>query len=195
MTVFSFREPRRSKRCTNSKARRYACDVVQERRARSNTPRGSRPARSETRKNRSATCAAVAFKSHALIRRSKLSACTKVAVCAAASLEIDGELGDFGYCRCRSCRKASGSAHAANVPVGPGAFRLTRGADLLREFESSPGKVRTFCSRCGSPLYALSGCESGALTRAPRQSRHAFYEAPEGAHVRLAQSGVGTDSR
>jgi hypothetical protein len=31
---------------------------------------------------------------------------------------------------------------------------LLSGADTLREFESSPGKRRVFCSRCGSPIYA-----------------------------------------
>ena len=25
---------------------------------------------------------------------------------------------------------------------------------MLREYESSPGKHRAFCSRCGSPIYA-----------------------------------------
>jgi hypothetical protein len=68
--------------------------------------------------------------------------------------EIDGELGDFGYCHCTSCRKASGSAHSANAPVERARFRLVSGADTLREFESSPGKFRVFCSRCGSPIYA-----------------------------------------
>jgi hypothetical protein len=75
-------------------------------------------------------------------------------LCSGIAYEIDSELGDFGYCHCKSCRKASGSAHAANAPVERAAFHLTRGAELLREFESSPGKFRTFCSRCGSPLYA-----------------------------------------
>jgi hypothetical protein len=28
------------------------------------------------------------------------------------------------------------------------------GEDLLREFESSPGVFRAFCSRCGSPIYS-----------------------------------------
>jgi hypothetical protein len=75
-------------------------------------------------------------------------------LCGGITYEIDSELGDFGYCHCTSCRKASGSAHAANVPVDRAAFRMLQGAALLREFESSPGKFRTFCSRCGSPLYA-----------------------------------------
>jgi hypothetical protein len=69
--------------------------------------------------------------------------------------EIAGELGEFGYCHCTSCRKASGSAHAANAPARRADFRLVSGADTLREFESSPGKLRAFCTRCGSPIYAV----------------------------------------
>ena len=75
-------------------------------------------------------------------------------LCRNVRYEINGELGDFGYCHCTSCRKASGSAHAANAPVARADFRLVSGADTLREFESSPGKLRAFCSACGSPLYA-----------------------------------------
>ena len=74
-------------------------------------------------------------------------------LCGSVRYEVTGELGDFGYCHCRSCQKASGSAHAANCPVDRYAFRLITGADVLREFESSPGKLRAFCSRCGSPIY------------------------------------------
>ena len=33
-------------------------------------------------------------------------------------------------------------------------FRWTRGEDLLAAFESSPGKFRRFCSRCGSHIMA-----------------------------------------
>ena len=75
-------------------------------------------------------------------------------LCGNVRYEIDAELGDFGYCHCRSCRKASGSAHAANAGVDRAVFRLLSGSDTLREFESSPGKLRVFCSRCGSPIYA-----------------------------------------
>jgi hypothetical protein len=75
-------------------------------------------------------------------------------LCGGVRYEIDGELGDFGYCHCASCRKASGSSHGANVGVDRSRFRLLQGAERLREFESSPGKLRVFCSTCGSPLYA-----------------------------------------
>jgi hypothetical protein len=75
-------------------------------------------------------------------------------LCRSVQYEVTGEIGDFGYCHCTSCRKASGTAHAANAPVRRSDFRLASGAEELREFESSPGKVRVFCGRCGSPVYA-----------------------------------------
>lgn len=75
-------------------------------------------------------------------------------LCGNVRYELFAELGDFGYCHCRSCQKASGSAHAANAPVARAAFALVSGSDSLREFESSPGKRRAFCASCGSPIYA-----------------------------------------
>lgn len=85
-------------------------------------------------------------------------------LCGGIAYEITSELGEFGYCHCTSCRKASGSAHAANAPVERRHVRWKRGSELVREFESSPGKLRAFCSRCGSPLYAY-------LTKTPEQLR------------------------
>jgi len=75
-------------------------------------------------------------------------------LCRSVRYEVRGEFGDFGYCHCRSCQKASGSAHAANVPVARADFSILSGSETLREFESSPGKYRVFCSTCGSPIYA-----------------------------------------
>jgi hypothetical protein len=75
-------------------------------------------------------------------------------LCGGVRYELAREPGPFGYCHCKSCRKASGSAHAANAPVARADFTLASGRELLREFESSPGKFRAFCSACGSPIYA-----------------------------------------
>lgn len=75
-------------------------------------------------------------------------------LCGNVKYEVDAELSDFGHCHCKSCRKASGGASGANAGVERSAFRLLSGAETLREFESSPGKSRVFCSRCGSPLFA-----------------------------------------
>jgi hypothetical protein len=75
-------------------------------------------------------------------------------LCRRVQYDVTGEIGDFGYCHCTSCRKASGTAHAANAPVQRSEFRLTSGAEELREFESSTGRVRAFCGHCGSPIFA-----------------------------------------
>jgi hypothetical protein len=70
-------------------------------------------------------------------------------LCRNVRYQIIGELGEFGYCHCTSCRKASGSAHAANAPVVRDQFQLLGGADTLREFESSPAS-------CGSSAPAAA---------------------------------------
>ena len=75
-------------------------------------------------------------------------------LCGNINYEVTAELGDFGYCHCTSCRKASGSSHGANAPVARSDFHLSDALHALREYESSPGKFRAFCSRCGSPIYA-----------------------------------------
>lgn len=75
-------------------------------------------------------------------------------LCGGVRYRIHGELGDFGHCHCKSCQKASGSAYAANAPVDRERFHVVKGGELIREFESSPGKLRAFCQACGSPLYA-----------------------------------------
>jgi predicted N-acetyltransferase YhbS len=75
-------------------------------------------------------------------------------LCAAVRFEITGRLGPAIYCHCSQCRRASGSAFAANAPVRAGYLRFKSGRDAIREYESTPGKFRAFCSRCGSPVYS-----------------------------------------
>jgi hypothetical protein len=84
-------------------------------------------------------------------------------LCKSVRYQVTGPLGDFGYCHCTSCRKASGSAHAANAPVDRSNFQLLGGAETLREYESSAGKWRAFCSRCGSPIYAYVAASRDVL--------------------------------
>jgi hypothetical protein len=67
--------------------------------------------------------------------------------------EVTGPLAPTGFCHCKQCQRASGTAFAANSSIARRNFRVVAGADLLREYESSPGRFRVFCSRCGSPVY------------------------------------------
>ena len=43
---------------------------------------------------------------------------------------------------------------SANVNVRKKYWKWRAGEDLVREFDSSPGVFRAFCSRCGSPVYS-----------------------------------------
>lgn len=75
-------------------------------------------------------------------------------LCGGVRYELDGALGTIVFCHCSRCRKAQGSAFAANAPVRSAGFRLLSGEELLSAYESSPGKWRVFCGRCGAPLYS-----------------------------------------
>jgi len=72
---------------------------------------------------------------------------------------VDGDLGETRLCYCVECRRASGSAFTANVRVPASHYRLLSGGDHIREYESSPGRFRAFCSRCGSPVHARGAAE------------------------------------
>jgi len=83
------------------------------------------------------------------------SVLTGKCLCGGVRYEIRGPLTGGVYCHCSQCRRASGSAFAANAGVAKEDFRLVAGEDLLRGFESSPKKFRWLCSRCGSPIYSV----------------------------------------
>lgn len=84
-------------------------------------------------------------------------------LCGKVSYEYRGELGPIVFCHCSRCRKAQGSAFGTNSPVKAADFSLLSGEDVLREYESSPGKHRVFCSHCGSPLYSRNSAIPGVL--------------------------------
>lgn len=78
---------------------------------------------------------------------------TAQCLCAGVRLRIAGELAPVQVCHCSACRHAQGTPFATNIPVAVAALQV-EGAELLTEFESSPGKLRVFCRRCGSPVWS-----------------------------------------
>jgi len=77
-------------------------------------------------------------------------------LCGAVRFEITGAIRNIVYCHCSQCRKAQGSAFATNGIVGADAFKFVSGETELTGFESSPGQVKHFCRRCGSPILSKS---------------------------------------
>ncbi len=84
-------------------------------------------------------------------------------LCGGVRFEITGDLGPIACCHCSQCRKASGTAFATNANVARGGHRFVVGEHLVREYESTPGKTRAFCSRCGSPLYSRTATDPDTL--------------------------------
>lgn len=75
-------------------------------------------------------------------------------LCGAVSYEVERLDIPIGHCHCRTCRKAHAAAYASTAGVRRENFRWLKGSDRLTSFESSPGKLRHFCSTCGSHLMA-----------------------------------------
>lgn len=73
-------------------------------------------------------------------------------LCGTVRFEIKPPFSAFRYCHCSRCRKASGSAHAANVFVPQSQFGWLAGEASVNRFDL-PGAKRFsvwFCSRCGT---------------------------------------------
>jgi len=86
-------------------------------------------------------------------------------LCGQVAYAVDSAMGPIGHCHCESCRKAHGAAFSSIAAVPRQSFRWTKGQDLIKAFESSPGKLRWFCSSCGSQLMAERIDRNSAMLR------------------------------
>jgi hypothetical protein len=112
--------------------------------------------------------------------------------------EVTGEPLVMYNCYCEICRTASGASYATNVVFPATRFKIVEGASQLAAHESSPGKKRHFCDRCGSPIFShgettkeVVSVRSGTLTDDPQMkpSFHA-YVASKAPWVDLPQDGL-----
>ena len=75
-------------------------------------------------------------------------------LCGSVRFEITGAIRNIVYCHCSQCRKAQGSAFAANGNLRASEFKILCGADALTGYESAPGQTKYFCRFCGSPIMS-----------------------------------------
>ena len=75
-------------------------------------------------------------------------------LCGGIAFQIEGPLAPIQICHCSQCRRAQGTPFVTNIPVPVSALTFERGEDLLKAFESTPGKQRVFCRECGSPIFS-----------------------------------------
>jgi hypothetical protein len=75
-------------------------------------------------------------------------------LCGAVAVVISGGISSIIHCHCSLCRKSSGSAFATNGFVNRENFLIVKGEPALTAFAFKPGRLRHFCSHCGSPVYS-----------------------------------------
>jgi hypothetical protein len=58
------------------------------------------------------------------------------------------------YCHCLRCRRARSALHVSNAVVPLDAFRITHGAESIREYKVPEARYFTqaFCAHCGSTV-------------------------------------------
>jgi hypothetical protein len=88
-------------------------------------------------------------------------------LCGAVRYEVDKLDMPIVHCHCRTCRKAHASAYATTAGVMRDHFRWISGEANLGAFESSPGKLRRFCSICGTQLIAERPAQEHIILRVP----------------------------
>ena len=71
-------------------------------------------------------------------------------LCGAVQFVATGEPIGVAWCHCHSCRKHSGAPVSVFVAFRRDAYTVTKGE--ITKFNSSPGRLRGFCARCGSTL-------------------------------------------
>ncbi|MBN8238869.1 GFA family protein [Marinobacter hydrocarbonoclasticus] len=86
-------------------------------------------------------------------------------LCGEISYEIDSVDMPIVHCHCQTCRKAHAASFAATAGVKRENFRWLSGINSISTFESSPGKSRHFCKRCGSHLVAERPAQPHVIVR------------------------------
>jgi len=94
------------------------------------------------------------FSVHGQLRSAKLGGMSDQfegsCLCGAVRFVASGQPESVVWCHCESCRKHSGAPVSVFVAFRRDAYAVTEGQ--ITRFNSSPGRWRGFCARCGSTL-------------------------------------------
>lgn len=75
-------------------------------------------------------------------------------LCGDITYEITGPIGPIVNCHCHRCRRWHGAAFRTRASVPVSQFHWLKGTELLSEYRSDAGNIKTFCRRCGSNLIS-----------------------------------------
>lgn len=105
-------------------------------------------------------------------------------LCGAVGYRIHGVVGEVVHCHCQTCRKAHGAAFSSVASVADSDV-VWSGIEALSYYESSVGKRRYFCSRCGTQLYAKRAGTEHIILRLGSLDRHEALA--EKSHIWVSQ--------
>jgi hypothetical protein len=71
-------------------------------------------------------------------------------LCGAVRYSAAGAPKWASHCHCRDCRRAAGAPYVTYVGFATG--QVSWSGETRRRYESSPGVIRSYCDRCGTPL-------------------------------------------
>jgi hypothetical protein len=74
--------------------------------------------------------------------------------CGAVRWELTELPTAIGYCHCTRCQRRTGTAASLNATVNPAALRVIQGEEHIRRWKPEGGGAKSFCSQCGSALWA-----------------------------------------
>lgn len=110
-------------------------------------------------------------------------------LCGNIQYEIDGEFDKFFLCHCKSCRKDTGSAHAANLFSSTAKLKWLKGENEVREFNyQNSGHIKAFCPNCGSALPNKQ--MNGTLVVVPAGSLDTDIDITPSGHIYLKEKAV-----
>ncbi|HZO63157.1 MAG TPA: GFA family protein [Gaiellaceae bacterium] len=74
-------------------------------------------------------------------------------LCGGVRFEVTGPFLWANHCHCSRCRKHSGAFGGTQARVVREHFRLLAGGELIGVYRPGDGRVKAFCSVCGSSLF------------------------------------------
>lgn len=73
--------------------------------------------------------------------------------CGAVRYTLSAPARATNHCHCSMCRKTHGAIFVTFSELPKAAFRIDKGAENLRDYQSTPGTHRRFCKTCGCHLH------------------------------------------
>ncbi|QEN08178.1 GFA family protein [Oceanispirochaeta crateris] len=110
-------------------------------------------------------------------------------LCGNIQYEVDGEFENFFLCHCKSCRKDTGSAHAANLFSSTAKLKWLKGEGEVKTFNyQNSGHIKAFCPNCSSALPNIQ--MDGTLLVVPAGSLDTDIDITPSGHIYLNEKAA-----